>query len=250
MSGLRDPKHALNSQDSVPAGVDMAVNDSGASASSIPEFGMIAPQRRSPKKRPRGVQPAFKTLIGLTLLSALLLLPFAFSTHYLDWLRDRSVDLHQFLRGEWYKQITGYSALSFVLLEVMLTVRKRSRSWIGRIRIPGSMQLWRSIHIFVGVALLALVLVHTVGSNGMNFNAVFLWVFFATTLTALVGVVAETGILESTRSYFGKLPGGAVLTKGPLIRGMRAVWLVSHIFCVCVFAVMLVFHIILAYYYQ
>lgn len=228
----------------------MAVNDSGASASSGPEFERSAPQRRSPQRRPRGIQPAFKTLIGLTFLSALLLLPFALSTHYLDWLRDRSVELHPFLRGEWYKQITGFSALTFVLLEVMLTVRKRSRSWIGRIKVPGSMQFWRSFHIFAGVALLALVLVHTLGANGLNFNAIFLWVFFATTLTALVGVVAETGVLESTRSYFGKLPGGAVLTKGPLIRGMRAIWLVSHIFCVCVFAVMLIFHIVLAYYYQ
>lgn len=210
---------------------------------------MVAPQRRSPQ-RSRGVQPGFKTLIGLTLLSALLLLPFALSTHYLDWLRDNSVDLHVFLRGEWYKQATGYSALAFVLIEVMLTARKRSRSWIGRIKIPGSMQLWRSIHIFVGVGLLGLVLIHTVGANGLNFNAVFLWVFFATTLTALVGVVAETGILESTRSYFGRLPGGKVLTKGPLIRGLRGIWLVSHIFCVCIFAVMLTFHVALAYYYQ
>ena len=66
-----------------------------------------------------------------------------------------------------------------------------------------------------------------------------------------MGVVAETGILESTRSYFGKLPGASTgLTKGPLIRGLRAIWLTSHIFFVSVFAVMLVFHIALAYYYQ
>lgn len=215
-----------------------------------PNLDAIAPQRRSPLRR-RGVQPGFKVLIGLTLLTAVLLLPFAFSHSYLDWLRAQSFDLHRFLRGEWYKQITGFTALALVLLEIMLTARKRSRSWIGRIRIPGSMQLWRSIHIFVGVGLVGLVLIHTMGANGLNFNAVFLWVFFATTLTALMGVVAETGILESTRSYFGKIPGSnKVLTKGPLIRGLRAVWLVSHIFFVCVFALMLVFHIILAYYFR
>ncbi|MBE7384318.1 MAG: hypothetical protein F6J95_023250 [Leptolyngbya sp. SIO1E4] len=196
------------------------------------------------------MQPGFKTLIGLTLLTAALLLPFVFSARYLDLLRENSIDLHQFLRGEWYKQGTGYVGLGFVLLEGMLTARKRSRSWIGQLKIPGSMLLWRSIHIFSGVALVGVVLIHTIGANGLNFNALFLWVFFATTLTALVGVVAETGILESTRSRFGQLPGGAVLTKGPLIRGLRSIWLASHIFFVCVFAVMLVFHIILAYYYQ
>lgn len=216
-----------------------------------PDVAVIAPQRRSPLRRPGGVKPNFRTLIILTVLTALLLLPFAFSAGYLDALRDQSIDLHRFLRGELYKQGTGFGALTFVLLEVMLTVRKRSLSWIGQIKLPGSMQLWRSVHIFLGVGLVGLVLVHTLGANGVNFNAIFLWVFFATSLTALVGVVAETGILESARTTFGKLPGSdTVLTKGPLIRGLRSIWLISHIFFVCVFAIMLVFHIILAYYYQ
>lgn len=210
----------------------------------------IAPQRRKPT-RPKGIRPTFKVLIGLTLLTALLLTPFVFSEQYLDMLRSRSVELHHLLRGEVYKQATGFAALAFVLVEMLLTVRKRGRGWIASIKLPGSILFWRSTHIFLGVGLLGIVLVHTLGANGLNFNAVFLWVFFATTLTALVGVVAETGILESTRTYFGKLPiAGNTLTKGSLIRGLRAIWLASHIFFVSVFAIMLVFHIALAYYYQ
>lgn len=210
----------------------------------------VSPRRRSPRKS-RGLQPKFKTLIGLTLLTALLLLPFVFSATYLDQLRAASVDLHQYLRGELYKQATGFVALAFVVAEVMLTARKRSRSWIGHVKIPGSMALWRSIHIFLGVGLVGMVLIHTIGSTGINFNAIFLWVFFAVTLTALVGVVAETGILESTRSQFGTWPGSnKPMTKGPLIRQLRDIWLLSHIFFVCVFGIMLVFHIFLAYYYQ
>jgi hypothetical protein len=246
MSNSHRPHNALETQalSSTPGEVP-SVEGSAAEAAAA-----IAPQRRYPL-RPRGIQPGFQVLVGLTLVTALLLAPFAVSEHYLEALRSRSVDLHQFLRGELYKQGTGYAALVFVLIELMLTVRKRGRGWLARIKLPGSMVFWRSTHIFLGVGLLGLVLVHTLGANGFNFNAVFLWVFFATTLTALVGVVAETGILESTRSYFGKLPGShTVLTKGPLIRGLRAIWLSSHIFFVCVFAVMLMFHIALAYYYQ
>lgn len=251
MSQFSRKQPSINAQDEPSADINFSASEGGASAVSMPDPSAIAPQRRSPKpKRAKGIQPNFKVLIGLTLLVALLLAPFAFSPHYLDWLRDRSVDLHGFLRGELYKQATGFVALAFVLLEVMLTVRKRSRSWIGRIKVPGSMILWRSIHIFAGVGLLGIVLIHTLGAQGLNFNAVFLWVFFVTTLTALVGVVAETGVLESTRNYFGKLPGGTVLTKGFLVRGMRSIWLASHIFLVCVFGVMLCFHIALAYYYQ
>ena len=217
----------------------------------IPNISESAPKRRKTSVTPRGIQPGFRVLIGLTLLTALLLIPFVFSNYYLDALRTHSVDLHQFLRGELYKQATGYVALAFVLIELFLTVRKRSRGWPGRITLPGSMLLWRSVHIFAGVGLLGMVLIHTVGANGLNFNAVFLWVFFAVTLTALVGVVAETGILESTRSFWGPLPNSQVmLTKGPLIRGLRSIWLYSHIFFVCVFGVMLVMHIALAYYFQ
>lgn len=207
--------------------------------------------RRPPLARSRGIQPGFKVLIGLTLLTAVLLTPFALSDLYFDALRSQAFDLHQFVRGELYKQGTGYAALLFVVIELLLTVRKRGRGWLATIKLPGSMLWWRSVHIFLGVALLGAVLVHTLGANGLNFNAVFLWVFFATTLTALVGVVAETGILESPRNVFGQLPGSpAALTKGPLIRGLRAIWLTSHIFLVAVFGVMLVLHMALVYYYR
>ena len=177
------------------------------------------------------MKPKFATLILLTLLSALLLAPFVVSPIYLDALRERSIELHQFIRGEIYKQATGYVALTFVIGEMLLSLRKRGRSWIGKIKLPGSVILWRSVHIFLGVGLLAVVVVHTIGATGLNFNAIFLWVFFAVTLSALVGVVAETGVLESPRKIFG-LPGNKdlVVTKGPLIRNMRAVWLPTHIF--------------------
>lgn len=206
------------------------------------------------------MKPKFATLIILTLVSAVLLLPFALSPIYVDILREQAFDTLQLLQGDIYKQITGYLALVFVLLEMVLTVRKRSRSWPIKISLPGSMQFWRSLHIFAGVALLGLTLVHTVGINGLNFNAIFLWVFFGVTLSALVGVVAETGIVESPRRYFGLSTAKAEvqgmtkalssIPKGQLIRSLRGIWLSTHIFLVSVFFVMLAVHIFLAYYYQ
>lgn len=200
------------------------------------------------------MKPKLSTLIGLTLISALILVPFAFSSVYIPALRANYFDFLQFIQGNLYKQITGYTALAFVILEVILTVRKRARSWKFKISIPGSMQLWRSIHIFAGIGLLAIILIHTFGVNGLNFNAVFLWVFFGVTLSALVGVVAETGVLESSRKYFGwgsvKSEENMLISKGSLIRKMRQIWLFSHVFLVNVFMVMLAIHIFLAYYYQ
>ncbi|MBE9059924.1 hypothetical protein [cf. Phormidesmis sp. LEGE 11477] len=220
------------------------------------------------------MKPRFSTLIILTLVSAVLLLPFALSPWYIEALRDRAFDLHQFLRGELYKQITGYIALALVLAEMLLTARKRSRSWPIRVKMPGSVLMWRSLHIFTGVALLAAVLVHTLGVSGINYNAIFLWSFFGVTLSALVGVVAETGVLESPRKVFsltnkrGSVKGdsdkkstwesaekkGATgrigMSKGELIRAMRSVWLQSHIFLVGIFALLLAVHIFLVYYYR
>ena len=208
----------------------------------------LRPQR---SVKGRTLKPSFRILIGLTLVTALLLLPFAFSPHYFDWLRDRSVELHPLVRGELYKQVTGYVSLVFVLLEMILTLRKRGRTWALKLKVPGSIPMWRSLHIFAGVGLVAIVLVHTLGATGLNFNAFFLWVFFGVTLTALMGVVAETGILESSISQFGTLPlSQKPLMKGPLIRSLRAIWLLSHIFLVSIFIIMLLMHIFLAYYYQ
>ena len=116
--------------------------------------------------------------------------------------------------------------------------------------------MWDFPLVFLGVGLLAIVLIHTIGVAGINFNAIFLWVFFGVSLSALVGVVAETGVLESSQKHFltwigaaegKKVPG---LSKGVMIKGMRAFWLNTHIILVSLFFVMLVFHIFLAYYYQ
>ena len=204
------------------------------------------------------MKPKFSTLIILTLISAVILAPFAVSPIYIPILRERAFDVLFFLQADLYKQITGYVSLAFVILEMILVARKRARGWKIKISIPGSMQLWRSIHIFAGVGLIAMVLVHTIGVAGINFNAIFLWVFFAVSLSALVGVVAETGVVESSQKRFlpmfktatasGKPVSG--ISKGNMIRGMRALWLNSHIILVSIFTVMLGFHIFLTYYYK
>lgn len=208
------------------------------------------------------MKPKFSTLIILTIACAVLLAPFVFSPLYLDALRDRSFDLHQFSRGEIYKQGTGFASLFLVGVEMLLTVRKRN-ILPGKWKIPGQVMIHRSIHIFTGVALVAFVLIHTIGSSGMNFNAILLWSFFGVTLTALMGAVVETGVLESPKKSFDsrktifffrkiEFAEGNVyaIGKGTLIRAMRAVWLPSHIFLVSVFGMLLGLHIFLVYYYQ
>lgn len=206
------------------------------------------------------MKPKLTTLIVLSLACAVLLIPFSVSSVYLDAMRDRAFNLHQFTRGEVYKQGTGYASLVLVGIEMLLTVRKRS-ILPGKWKVPGQMMLHRAVHIFTGIALVAFTLVHTVGVSGVNFNAILLWTFFGVTFTALMGAVAETSILESPKKEFGfiapkrnseELRKGNVyaIGKGTLIRGMRAIWLPSHILLVSVFSLLLGLHIFLVYYYQ
>lgn len=204
------------------------------------------------------MKPKLSTLIILIFLSAAILAPFAISPIYIPILREKAFEVLLFLQDSLYKQITGYIALTFVIFEMVLTARKRGRGWIVKLSIPGSMQLWRSLHIFLGVGLLGIVLIHTIGVTGLNFNAIFLWIFFGVSLSALVGVVAETGVVESSQKRFfnwisSKTPDGKKIpgiSKGNMVRGMRAFWLSTHIILVSIFFVMLGFHIFLAYYYQ
>ncbi len=204
------------------------------------------------------MKPKFSTLIILIFLSAAILAPFALSKIYIPVLREESFDLLQFFQGELYKQITGYIALAFVFFELILAARKRGRGWIVQIKVPGSIMMWRRLHIFLGVGLLSIVLIHTIGMHGLNFNAIFLWIFFAVSLSALMGVVAETGIVESPRRRFlvwlsNKQPNGEAtlgISKSLLIRKLRAFWLGTHIILVSMFFMMLLGHIFLVYYYQ
>lgn len=204
------------------------------------------------------MKPKFSTLIILTFVSAAILVPFVVSPIYIPILRSKAFDLLTFLQANFYKQVTGYISLVFVIVEMVLTARKRGRGWKIKMKVPGSILLWRKLHIFLGVGLLAIVLIHTIGVTGINFNAIFLWVFFGVSLSALVGTVAETGVVESSQKRFFPILNTAIvngekvsgISKGNLVRGMRSWWLNTHIILVGLFFIMLVFHIFLAYYYQ
>ncbi|MDJ0901705.1 MAG: hypothetical protein QNJ55_23185 [Xenococcus sp. MO_188.B8] len=204
------------------------------------------------------MKPKFSTLIILIFIAAAILTPFALSQIYIPIIREQSFDLLLFVQGELYKQTTGYIALAFVVFEFLLAARKRGRGWFVSIKVPGSILMWRRLHIFLGVGLLSIILIHTIGMHGLNFNAIFLWIFFGVCLSALMGVVAETGIVESPRRRFlvwlsNRKPNGEKtlgISKSILVRNLRGVWLGTHIILVSIFFVMLGYHIFLAYYYQ
>lgn len=196
------------------------------------------------------MRPTFPSLAVLTALALALLVPFFLSDWYLPLLRDANFELHQLLRRGLYKQITGFVCLGFFALEMILTVRKRGRRW--KVKLPGTILFWRSLHIFLGVGFIAMTAIHTMGSLGSTFNRVFLMVFIALGLVAMFGVAMETWLVGASDRKIALVPSVGFLTfpKGQLIRNLRSAWLGVHIILVSAFAAMLSIHIFLAFFYQ
>ncbi len=202
------------------------------------------------------MKPSLSTLTILTILSIVLFFPFVISDLYMEVIREQAAHVYQFLTKSLYKEITGFIALGFFVIEMLLTLRKHGGKW--KIRLPGSVLFWRQMHIFLGVGYIGIILIHTGGSMGHNFNLLFLIVFIVVTLTAMLGVVAETRILAvpQQKIALGPSPDASgpklfpLIHKAHLIRTLRSVWLGLHIFFVSVFSIMLGFHVFLAFYFE
>ena len=107
--------------------------------------------------------------------------------------------LEQVLRNSLYKQISGYTLLGVTVIALLLSLRKRLKSW----RKLGDFGSWRAVHGTVGLATLLMLFVHTGFHLGDNLNRI-LMVTFATLnlLGALVGIIAG---LESKPTQLGNL---------------------------------------------
>ena len=195
------------------------------------------------------MKPTFPTLSVLAAISVVLVVPFIVSDWYVPALRDTVFYTHQILRRGLYKEITGFVCLGFFAIEMILTLRKRGGRW--KIKLPGSIFFWRSLHIFLGVGFIAATLIHSIGVHGSPFNQVFLAVFILLSLIAMMGVALETRLVGMTERKVSLLPVGLpVMPKGQLIRQLRSVWLGVHIVLVSLFSVLLGFHILLAFYFE
>ncbi|MGK7913761.1 MAG: hypothetical protein AB4050_20100 [Synechococcus sp.] len=196
------------------------------------------------------MKPTFPTLSVLAVISIVLVVPFILSDAYLPLIRDTAFYTHQILRRGLYKEITGFICLGFFAIEMILTLRKRGSRW--KIKLPGSIFFWRSLHIFLGVGFIGATLIHSFGAGGSVFNQAFLVVFLVLSLIAMMGVAVETRLVGVTARKITLLPVGGLsaIPKGQLIRQLRSVWLGIHIVLVSLFTVMLGFHLFLAFYYE
>ena len=128
-----------------------------------------------------------------------------------------------------YKQISGFSLLGLCLLSLGLSIRKRTRS-----NALGSFGFWRFLHTVLGTSALAAVGVHTGFRLGANLNFVLMSCFLA-----LVAVGSIASMVVAVERYLPALYAGR----------LRRIWTTAHILLFWPMPVLVLFHIICAYYY-
>ncbi|HEX4997756.1 MAG TPA: FAD-dependent oxidoreductase [Terriglobia bacterium] len=132
-------------------------------------------------------------------------------------------------RNSVWKQVTGFSLLGLTGLGMLLSARKRLRSFTR-----GDFGLWRAVHALLGVGALIVLVAHTGLRFGANLNAALMTVFALANLAgaAAGGVVSADHRLATTRAM--------ALRK-------CVVW--GHVVLVWPLPALVAFHILSAYYF-
>jgi len=107
--------------------------------------------------------------------------------------------IEQLWRDTFYKQVSGFTLLGITLIALLLSLRKRLKSW----RKLGSFGSWRALHGTIGLLTLLMLFVHTGFHLGSNLNRMLMVTFaLLNLLGALVGIAAG---LESKPTPLGML---------------------------------------------
>jgi nitrite reductase (NADH) large subunit len=151
--------------------------------------------------------------------------PIAFAESVQSGLRKLDV----LWRESFWKQTSGFTLLGLALASLLLSLRKRIKRFTF-----GEFGHWRAAHAALGALTLVVLVSHTGFRLGHNFNFVLMSNFLALALVgALAGAVA---VLERRLE-----PASA--------KRLRAFWTGTHIAMAWPLPVLILFHVLMAYYF-
>ncbi|HUG21131.1 FAD-dependent oxidoreductase [Piscinibacter sp.] len=132
-------------------------------------------------------------------------------------------------RDSLYKQVSGFGVLGLTAIGLLLTFRKR----IARLRL-GHFDTWRFAHVAIGLAVLAVLYVHTGGRLGSQLDGAL--------MVAFTGLILVGGASAAVIAFEHRLAPS-------LVRRWRSrsVWL--HILLFWPVPVLLGFHVLKSYYF-
>lgn len=175
-----------------------------------------------PGLKPLAVACALALVLTLALLFAP---PIAFA----DSVQEKLHRLDVLWRDGFWKQVTGFTLVGLTLISLVLSLRKRIKRFT-----LGEFGHWRAVHAALGTISLVALVTHTGFRLGNNFNFVLMLNFVA---LALVGALAG-GVTALERRLS---PVAA--------KRLRSFWTGTHIAMAWPLPVLVVLHVVVAYYF-
>ena len=218
----------INRGNNTCAKLKMCTGASSVCGSCEPLINKLCGQDVEPRNKPE------KTLLTFSFLtlSAVIVLLFCKPLWGGDSVESFQYKLTNFLTDSLMRQISGFTILGLTILAGMLSMRKR----IVKFQL-GSFSIWRLTHAIIGFLSIVVLMLHTGFSAGRNINLALFTVF---SIINLFGFL--TGF-ASAFEYFGMNRLSAFCRKWkPQITFI-------HILAFWPLPVLLVFHIIQAYYF-
>jgi nitrite reductase (NADH) large subunit len=146
-----------------------------------------------------------------------------------DTVQSFQYTLSQLWTNGTYKQITGFSLLGLTIILFTIALRKRAKK-----EIFGKYQLWRLIHVVLGIFMLTTLILHTGFSMGEKINFLLLLNFV---VVMLMGVIV-------TFVFSSEKPGNELTVRKLKSHSSR-----FHLYLTWPLPVLLLFHIISVYYF-
>jgi nitrite reductase (NADH) large subunit len=132
-------------------------------------------------------------------------------------------------RDSFWKQATGFTLLGLALISLLMSLRKRIKRFAW-----GEFGHWRAVHAVLGTITLLALVSHTGFRLGHNFNLILM-----TNFLALAGVGALAGAVTSLERRLQPVAA----------KRLRAFWTGAHIALVWPLPVLVMFHVLMAYYF-
>jgi nitrite reductase (NADH) large subunit len=126
-------------------------------------------------------------------------------------------------------EISGFTLVGLAVVGLLASLRKRWKSFTA-----GTVSAWRLVHAAVGVATLAVLLVHTELRLGVNLNFALMVSFLGTAVTgAMAGIVVAFAGISKPRS-----------------RAIRYFFIGMHIVLFSALPALVVLHVVAIYYFS